>query len=170
MSLSSVIAGTRLVVTDNPALAHAVFEAQGTASGVTSINIRSGMHTFRVDEPATLGGTDVAPNPMQYALGALASCHAATYCYWSAILGIPFDSLTVRVEGDADIRGWFGLDDTTRPGFSAVRVSIDVDGSAGAERYAELAAAVREHCPILDVYRSPVPVTFNLTIAGEPVA
>ena len=33
-------------------------------------------------------------------------------------LGIAFDSLTVRVEGDLDIRGFFGFDDAVRPGLS----------------------------------------------------
>lgn len=169
MSLSSVVSGTRLVVTDNPALAHAVFDAQGTVVGVTEIDLRSGAHTFKADESAALGGTDQGPSPMHYAMVALASCHASTYCYWSAILGIPFETLAVRVEGDADIRGWFGIDGTARPGFSAVRVSVSLTGPEDPERYAELAAAAQEHCPISDVYRNPVPLTYSLSVAGEAV-
>lgn len=164
MSLSSVIAGTRLVVTDNPALAHAAFAAHGTVVGVTEMDIRTGEHTFKVDEPVTLGGTDVGPSPFQYALGALASCLGITYCYWGAQLGISFDKLTVRVEGDADIRGFLGFEDTVRPGFSAVRASVSVTGPESDERYAELAAAAERHCPMLDVFRNPVPVT--ITPAG----
>jgi uncharacterized OsmC-like protein len=159
MSLTSVIAGTRLVVTDNPALSHAAFDAQGTVVGVTEIDIQTGEHTFKVDEPLMLGGTDTGPNPFQYALGALASCLGITYCYWGAQLGIPFDALTVRVEGDADIRGFWGFDDTVRPGFSAVRASVIVTGQESDERYAELAAAVEKHSPVLDVFQNPVPVT-----------
>jgi hypothetical protein len=47
-----------------------------------------------------------------------------SYRFWAAQLGIPFDKLAVRVEGDLDIRGFFGFDDTVRPGFTAVRGAI----------------------------------------------
>lgn len=161
MSLTSVMAGTRLVVTDNPALAQAAFEAQATMVGVTEIDIRTGEHRFTVDEPLMLGGTDAGPSPFQYALGALASCLGVTYCYWGAQLGISFEALTVRVEGAADIRGFWGFDDAVRPGFTAVRASVIVTGPQSDECYAELAAAVEKHCPVLDVFRTPIPVTIT---------
>jgi len=69
----------------------------------------------------------------------------------------------VRVEGDLDVRGFFGFDDTVRPGFSAVRVEVTVTGPESAGRYQELAAAVDEHCPVLDLFKNPVPVTRTVT-------
>ena len=70
----------------------------------------------------------MAANPVQYALASLGSCQAITYRLWAEQLGITFDSLTVRVEGDLDIRGFFGFDDSVRPGFSAIRVEVAVSG------------------------------------------
>ena len=159
MSLVSLIADTRKAVTEDAANAQAVFAAQGMLAGVTEVDVRTGLHVFKVDEPPALGGADVAANPVQYALASLGSCQAITYRFWAAQLGIEFDSLTVRVEGDLDIRGFFGFDDTVRPGLSAVRVEVSVTGPESAERYAELAAAVDEHCPVLDLFKNPVPVT-----------
>jgi putative redox protein len=69
------------------------------------------------------------------------------------------------VEGDLDIRGFFGFDDTVRPGFTAVRVNVTVNGPEPPERYQELAAAVDEHCPVLDLFQNPVPVTRTLSAA-----
>ena len=166
MSLSMLIADTRKAVDDDATNAQAVFSAQGTLVGITEVDVRTGTHTFKVDEPPALGGADVAANPVQYALASLGSCQAITYRFWAEQLGIPFDSLTVRLEGDLDIRGFFGFDDTVRPGFTAIRVDVRVSGPESAERYAELAAAVDAHCPVLDLFTNSVPVTRTISPAS----
>jgi len=162
VSLSSLIADTRKAVADEPANAQALFTAQGTLVGVTEVDIRTGAHSFKVDEPPALGGADVAANPVQYALASLGSCQAITYQFWAEQLGIGFDTLSVRVEGDLDIRGFLGFDDGVRPGLSAVRVEVTVTGPESPERYQDLAAAVDRHCPVLDLFANPVPVTRTL--------
>src|ERR1700734_1007676 len=122
MSLGSLIEDTRKAIANDPAAGQAEFAAQGTLVGLTEVDIKTGAHTFKVDEPPALGGGDAAANPVQYALASLGSCQAITYQFWAEQLGIGFDSLSVRVEGDLDIRGFFGFDDSVRPGFSAVRL------------------------------------------------
>jgi uncharacterized OsmC-like protein len=165
MPLDTLIADTRKVITEDPAQAQAAFAAEGTLVGVTEVDIRTGAHTFKVDEPAALGGADIAANPVQYALASLGSCQAITYRIWAEHLGVELDSLTVRVEGDLDLRGFFGTDDSVRPGFTAVRVEVAVTGPETPERYAELATAVDEHCPVLDLFRNQVPVTRDIVAA-----
>ncbi len=167
MSLTTLIADTRKAVADDPAKGRAVFAAQGTLVGVTKVDIRTGAHTFKVDEPPALGGANVAANPVQYALASLGSCQAITYRFWAEQLGIAFDSLSVRVEGDLDIRGFFGFDDAVRPGFSAIRVEVTVTGPESPGRYQELAAAMDAHCPVLDLFKNPVPVTRALAGSAD---
>src|SRR5271154_4586100 len=99
MSVVSLIADTRNAVADDPANAQALFAAEGTLVGVTEVDIRTGAHTFKVDEPSALGGADLAANPVQYALASLGSCQAITYRIWAEHLGIELDSVTVRVAG-----------------------------------------------------------------------
>ena len=162
MSLDTLIADTRKAIAGDAAKAHVVFTAEGTLVGVTEVDIRTGAHSFTVDEPRSLGGANAAANPVQYALASLGSCQAITYRVWAAQLGVKLDSITVRVEGDLDLRGFFGVDDGVRPGLSAVRVEVTVAGPESEERYAELAVAVDEHCPVLDLFRNPVPVSCEL--------
>jgi uncharacterized OsmC-like protein len=162
MSLDSLIIDTRKAIADDPAKAQAAFTAEGTLIGVTEVDVRTGAHAFKVDEPPALGGADVAANPVQYALASLGSCQAITYRVWATHLGIELDTITVRVAGDLDLRGFFGVDDSVRPGFTAVRVEVAVTGPETEQRYAELAEAVDEHCPVLDLFRNPVPVTRTL--------
>jgi uncharacterized OsmC-like protein len=162
-SLGTVIADTRKAVAEDPAAAQALFSTHGTLTGITEVDIRAGSHTFTVDEPPALGGGGIAPNPVEYALASLGSCQAITYRFWAEHLGVSLDTLTVRVEGDLDIRGFFGFDANVRPGFTAVRVAVSVTGPETAQRYQELAAAVDEHCPVLDLFRNPVPVDRTIT-------
>ena len=162
VTLSTLIADTREAIGSDAANAQAAFSVEGTLVGVTEVDIRTGAHSFKVDEPPALGGADVAANPVQYALASLGSCQAITYQFWAEQLGIGFDTLSVRVEGDLDIRGFFGFDDGVRPGFSALRLEVTVTGPESPERYQDLAAAVDRHCPVLDLFANPVPVTRTL--------
>ena len=164
MTLSTVINDTRTAVADDPAAAQVLVTADGTLTGVTEVEMRTGTHAFTVDEPAKLGGGGTAPNPVQYALASLGSCQAITYRFWAEHLGISLGTLTVRVEGDLDIRGFFGVHDGVRPGFSAVRVQVGITGPETPQRYQELAAAVDEHCPVLDLFRNPVPVDRTIAV------
>ncbi len=60
-------------------------------------------------------------------------------------------------------RGFLGFDGDVRPGFTAVRVAVSVTGPETVQRYRELAAAVGEHCPVLDRFRNPVRVDRTIT-------
>ena len=162
MSLATLIDQTRVAVTDDPARAQLLFAANNTLVGVTEVDVRTGAHSFRVDEPEALGGTDAGANPVQYALASLGSCQAITYRFWATKLGIDLDTVTVRVEGDLDVRGFLGFDESVRPGFTAVRIDVAVAGPEDAERYQELAEAVDAHCPVLDLFRNEVPVSRSL--------
>ncbi len=115
-------------------------------------------HRITVDEPKGLGGTDTGPNPVELVLASLTTCQAITYRVWAMKLGIALESVNVEADGDIDLRGFFGVDDTVRPGFSAVRLRVKLDGPESPERYRELAHAVDEHCPVLDFTGTAVPI------------
>jgi len=163
MSLADVIEGTREAVTADPANAAVSFSVGNALvpGSATRVDVRVRDHAFNVDEPGQLGGTDTAANPVEYALAALGSCQVITYQFWAAKLGIPLDAVKVTVDGDLDLHGFFGFNDT-RPGFTDVRVTVELDGPAGAERYEELKRQVDEHCPVLDLFRNPTPTKTQL--------
>ena len=169
MSFDTLVAKTRQAIADDTAKAHVVITAQGTLLGVTEVDVRTGAHSFTADEPRSIGGGGAAASPVQYALASLGSCQAITYRIWAAHLGVTLDSVTVRVEGDLDLRSCYGVDDGARPGFTAIRVEVTVAGPETEERYAELAAAVDAHCPALDLFQNPVPVSRALHLA-DPAA
>ncbi|GAA4963399.1 OsmC family protein [Pseudonocardia tropica] len=158
-ALVGIVDATTDAVSRDAGNARALFSATGDGGdGVTS-HIRIGDHEVLSDEPSALGGNNAAPNPVEFALASLLSCQVVTYRFYAAKLGIPVDDVHVEVEGDLDVRGFFGLDDNVRPGFGAVRLVVDLKGPASPEEYQRLRDTVDEHCPVLDLFRNPTPVT-----------
>jgi len=150
-------------ITVDPRFASTRFSADSDLIGLCEVDVRIGGRTVKVDEPVSLGGQDAAPNPMEYALASLGSCQAITYRYWSERLGVKVDRLRVEVRGDQDVRGVFGLEDV-RAGFGRVDVHVRLSGPETPERYAALRDAVDRHCPLLDLFASPVPVRTRLSV------
>jgi uncharacterized OsmC-like protein len=164
-SLSDIIDATSAAVRSDVSNAAVVFRASGSNTAGVATLIRSGQHTFTVDEPPALGGEDTAANPVEVALASLAACQVVTYRFWAARLGIAVDGIDVDAEGDLDVRGFFGLDDSVRSGFGEVRLTVTLTGPESEDRYAELRAAVDAHCPVLDLFGNRTPVSTSLRIA-----
>lgn len=163
--LGAIISATAGAVAANPGAAAVKFSATGTGTGWVATDLSSRQHAYVVDEPASLGGDDSAANPVEYALGALISCQVVTYRFWAARLGIRLDDVRITAVGDLDVRGFFGLDDAVRAGFSEIRLDVEVTGPESDERYAELHDAVDAHCPVLDLFTNATPVVTRVAAA-----
>ncbi len=163
--LSAIVDVTRQAVERSTANARVVFRAAATPDGAVGSTVRARQHTVAVDEPPTLGGADAAINPVETYLAALLSCQVVTYRFYADRGGLTLDELDLSAEGDLDVRGFFGLDDGIRPGFTAIRVRVRIVGPDSAERYRELTDAVDRHCPVLDLTVNPTPVVTTLEVA-----
>ena len=168
MTVRAAVEAVRRSLEDDPARAVVRLRTEAQLVGVTEVSVRMGAHHVTVDEPKSVGGTGVAANPIQLALAALGSCQAITYRYWADILDLRLDGVTVRVEGDVDMRGFLGFDPTARPGVSGVRCLVTLQGPEDADRYQELIAAVDAHCPVLDIFSRPVKVERHVALDWGP--
>lgn len=117
------------------------------------------------DHPAVLVGRDRGPTPAELLLNALGACLTAGLGNIAAARGIELHSVTCRVEGDIDLRGILGIDRDVRNGFSAVRVSFEVDGDASAETLASLVAQSQARSAVLDVLTSGTAVAVEVVAA-----
>lgn len=166
MSLAPLIEQTRVVLDADPTKAAAQFRSGNDLVGVTKVDVRVRGHRFSVDEPADLGGGDLAANPVELALSALGSCQAITYRVWADKLGIDLEGVRVDVEGDLDLRGFFGFAEGIRPGYDDVRITVTLTGPESDETYARLTDQVDAHCPVLDIFTAPVAVTTRVLTAS----
>ena len=143
--------------------AQLTYTVHGQGRGSVATAVRAGKHEFLVDEPAALAGDDLAASPVEYALGALAACQVVVYRLYAQALGIRVDDVDVKAEGDLDARRLFGIDESVRAGFGAVRLHVTLSGPESAQRYDELRQAVDAHCPVLDLFQNATPVTTVVT-------
>lgn len=150
-------------VADDPARAVIRLKTEARMGDGTRVDLRTGNFEFAADEPASVGGTGTGPNPVQMALAALGSCQAITYRYWAEELGLRLDAVSIDVEANFDMGAFFGFPGAGTPAPFGVRCSVTLEGPEPPERYDELAVAVDEHCPVLDLFTRPVPVERTVT-------
>jgi len=152
---------------DDPGAATVVFDANTRQlDGLLSeANIRD--FEIRIDEPATLGGTDRGPNPVELVLAALGACQEITYRLYADALGIPVNSISVTLAGRLDLRGFFAADEGVRPGFKDIHAKVTIDSPASADDIERLKATVDRHCPVLDILRNVTPVKTEYALLRE---
>jgi len=112
------------------------------------------------DEPAGLGGTDSAPNPVEQLLGALGNCLAVGYAANASAAGIAIRDLRIDLDGDLDLHAFLGLADG-HPGFSAIRVAVHLDADADEAAVAALHAKVAATSPVGKTLSQPIPVEIS---------
>lgn len=97
------------------------------------------------DEPPMLAGDDQAPKPVEYLLSALAGCMTTSMIAHAAVRGIHIEEVESELEGDIDLGGFLGLDDTVPKGYTNIRVRFRV--KADAENIARL-RKLAEYSPV----------------------
>ena len=164
MSLQTLIAETQSAFRADPQKARATFASRSRLGEGFRSEAALRDHRVTVDEPPELGGTDKGPNPVELVLAALGTCQEITYRAYAAALGIPLEGVRVELEGDLDLRGFFAVDETVRPGYQGVRGTVHLTSRAKPEVLEQLRQAVNAHCPVLDIIANPVPVTLDIAI------
>ena len=112
------------------------------------------------DEPAGIGGTNRAPNPVEQLLAALGNCLAVGYAANASVAGITIRDLRIEVDGDLDLHTFLGLADG-HAGFSAIRVTVDLDTDADDAAMAELHKKVAATSPVGQTLSNAIPVEIN---------
>lgn len=114
------------------------------------------------DEPPILLGTDRGANPVEYALAALAGCLTTTLVYHAAARGIRIEAVESRLEGDTDLRGFLGLDETVRNGLDKIRITFSVRSDAPREKIRELVTLAQNRSGVFDMLSNGVPIAVEL--------
>jgi putative redox protein len=130
--------------------------------------VTAGPFRFRTDAALDAGGFAQHPRPMDYLLGALASCQQMWCLRWAAQRGIRFSKLVIETGSVFDWRGEYLQE--IDAGASELRVSYQVEGEGlTGETACEMADVVAKRCPVMATLRRAALVTEELRLAGLPV-
>jgi uncharacterized OsmC-like protein len=114
------------------------------------------------DEPPLLLGEDQGPNPVEYALTALAACVTTSIVYHAAAKGIKLKSVESKLEGDIDLRGFLGISKEVSPGYKEIRMNFKIESDAPAEQLKELIGFAPSLSPVFNTITRAVPVKVKL--------
>jgi len=114
------------------------------------------------DEPPLLLGEDNGPNPVEYALTALAACVTTSIVYHAAAKGIKLNAVESRLEGDIDLRGFLGLSKDVPRGYKEIRMYFKIDADVPDEKLQELVQLGPTYSPVFDTITRAVPVSVQL--------
>jgi uncharacterized OsmC-like protein len=130
--------------------------ATGTLGDGVSCSVQTGRAIVEAGLHRASGGDGSLLCSGDMLLEALVACAGVTLRAVATSLGISVSAGRVRAEGDLDFRGTLGVDREAPVGFTAIRVSFELDTEADEEQLAKLLELTERYCV---VYR---------TLAGGP--
>ena len=128
-------------------------------SGACQLLSRPNAFFLHADEPPALLGKDIAANPVEYLLHALAACVTTSMVYHAAARGIHIEEVESTFEGDIDLQGFLELDKTVRNGFQGIRVNFKVKAEVPDDKLQEIVELGTGHSPVFDSLTNGVPVS-----------
>lgn len=121
---------------------------------------------IETDEPAPLGGTDAAVDPMELLLAAVGTCLTIGWVTQAAKRGIDYRNLTIEVDGGFDLRGYLALDEDVRPGFDAIAYTVEVETDATEQQLEEIRLAAEATSPMFDNVLNATPTTAEVVVTA----
>jgi uncharacterized OsmC-like protein len=88
-------------------------------------------------------------------LEALVACAGVTLSSVAVNRGMPVTGGRVSAEGDLDFRGTMGVDREAPVGFSAIRLSFELEGDLDEAQRAELLELTERYCVVFQTLASP---------------
>ncbi len=133
--------------------AHLEWE-DGTKNNVT---IRE-FSPISTDEPELLGGTNKAPNPVEYLLSGAAACFSTTFEILASQQGIKLEKVSTDIEADVDFAIFFGIKDGERR-ITNLTIKLNVVSSAPNEKIEEIANTACSSSIVLNSLKAKVKLT-----------
>ena len=146
----------------DPDAARITLSADGSLDDGISCSVQTGKALVEAGLHPATGGTGALACSGDMLLQALVACAGVTLRAVATSLEIPIRGGTLRAEGDLDFRGTLGVAKDAPVGFTAIRLSIDLDTDADAEQIATLLKLTERYCVVFQTITGGVPVAITV--------
>lgn len=158
------------LVKSDPRFAKVKFSAKsrwlgGTRSEVTISQLQAGGETIsrpdrhftlQVDEPPQLGGTDMAPGPVEYLAAGLCGCLTAGIATNAALFKTQLDKIEIEVEMDYDLSNVLAIDRSGPKNVTELRYTVRLGGPAAKEAQARAKHTIDGKSPVRNTLELPL--------------
>jgi len=127
-----------------------IFNVKGESHSPAKFIAKTGKFQLVIDEPATLGGTDEGPSPVEYILAGLAGCLNVVGHIVAKELGFTIDTLKIEVTGNLNPDLLLGVSNTERAGFKKIDIKLIPETAAPIEVLVDWLKIVQDRCPVKD--------------------
>jgi uncharacterized OsmC-like protein len=146
-----------------PEAAHVTLEAGGELGEGVSCSVTTGRALAQAGLHPATGGDGSLLCSGDMLLEALVACAGVTLSAVASSLGIEVRSGRVHAEGDLDFRGTLAVDREAPVGFSAIRLSFDIDTDADPEQLATLQKLTERYCVVYQTLAAGPALSTTLT-------
>lgn len=144
----------------DPSSAAVTSEAVATlVPGTVTCRVQTGTTTVEAGLHPATGGDGSLRCSGDMLLEALVGCAGVTLAAVATAMGLTVRSGRIRAEGDWDARGTLGVSKEVPVGFTAVRLTVDLDSDATPEQRARLVELMERYCVVAATLKSGVQVT-----------
>ncbi len=134
----------------DPDRALVTLEADGDLRGEgLTCSVRTGAALVEAGLHPATGGDGLAACSGDLLLQALVACAGVTLRAVATALEVHLDDARIHAEGDLDFRGTLGVDRDAPVGFSAVRLTFELDSDAEPSVLAKVVELTERYCVVL---------------------
>ena len=119
-------------------------------------------HKVYVDQPATGGGQDKGPTPLEYLLLSHGACVATVARIIASQKRIPMRGMNVIVSGELDLDVLLGKPTQNRAGFTGITLKVEVDADIPREEKEKLVHEADRRCPVSDNLKQLTSISVEL--------
>ncbi len=134
--------------------AHITLEADGTLDEDIACSVSTGQAMVKAGLHEATGGDGTTACSGDMLLQALVACAGVTMRSVATSMGIEVSG-KVHAEGDLDWRGTLAIDKEAPVGFSAIRMSFELDSDASDEELATLEKLTERYCVVFQTLAMP---------------
>jgi uncharacterized OsmC-like protein len=148
----------------DPEAARVTLVAEGELSEGVACSVRTGRALADAGLHPATGGDGSLLCSGDMLLEALVACAGVTLRAVATSLGIDVRAGQVRAEGDLDFRGTLAVDRDALVGFSAIRLTFELDTDADAEQLATLTKLTERYCVVYQTLVAGPALTTALSV------